>query len=76
MYDLWTTTALVILLAPGIVLTLPPSGGLMAVIVHAIVFYVVQAYVSPFVPSWGIWVALLVVLGIKAYVSRSSTPTY
>ena len=76
MYDLFTTTALVILLAPGVILTLPPSGGLMAVVVHAIVFYVVQAYVSPFVPSWGIWVALVVLLAIKTYASRSATPTY
>jgi hypothetical protein len=77
MYDLLTTTALVILLAPGVVLTLPPSGGLAAVIVHAVVFYVVQAFVSPYVPTWAIWVALVAVVGLKVFLSRSaSTPSY
>jgi hypothetical protein len=77
MYDLLTSSLLFVVLVPGVVLTLPPGGGLIAAIVHAVVFYVIQAFVSPFVPWWGIWIlATVVVLG-KWYMSRSvAAPMY
>ena len=76
MYDLFTSALLFILLTPGVLITLPPGASpLVAAIVHAIVFYLVQAYLTPYLPNWGIWIiAALVILG-KAYASRS-TPTY
>ena len=55
MYDLITSSILFVVLTPGVLLTLPPTGGIMAAIVHAVVFYVVQAYLSQYVPWWGIW---------------------
>ena len=53
---LLTVTLLFILLSPGVLLTLPPVGkkilcsgktSLVAVLVHAVVFYVVAAYLLP-----------------------------
>lgn len=75
MYDLITTALLFVLLTPGVVLTLPPGASILtAAIVHAIVFYVVQVYLSQFVPWWGIWIVFVVVLGARMY-GGSSTPT-
>ena len=76
MYDLITSTLLFVLLAPGFLVTLPPTGGVTAVVVHAIVFYVVQAFLSRYVPTWGIWVAVLAAVGIKVFMARSAAPTY
>jgi len=76
MYDLLTSTLLFVLLVPGFVLTLPPSGGLSAIIVHAIVFYVVQAFLPQYVPSWGIWIVVLGLVAIKVFAARSAAPTY
>jgi len=76
MYDLLTSTALFVLLAPGFLVTLPPGGGLSAIVVHAIVFYVVQTFLARYVPSWAIWVVLVATLGMKVYASRTATPTY
>jgi hypothetical protein len=74
MYDLLTSSVLFVLLVPGVLVTLPPSGGLSAAIVHAIVFYVVQMFVSVYVPWWALWVVAVVVLGGKAWAARSATP--
>ena len=72
MYDLLTSSLLFVILVPGVVVTLPPSGGLMSAVVHAVVFYVIQAFVSQYVPWWAIWaVALVVILGTW-YASRSA----
>lgn len=77
MYDLLTSSLLFIVLVPGVVLTLPPSGGLAAAIVHAIVFYVIQAFVSRYIPWWGIWIVAIVVILGKWYMSRSApAPMY
>lgn len=77
MYDLITSTLLFVLLAPGFLVTLPPTGGVTAIVVHAIVFYVVQAFLSRYVPTWGIWIAVLAAVGIKVFMARSaSAPTY
>lgn len=72
MYDLLTSSILFVILVPGVLLTLPPTGGIMAAIVHAIVFYVVQAYVSIYVPWWAIWVVGIVAL----YRGFTATPSY
>lgn len=72
MYDLLTSSLLFVVLVPGVVLTLPPSGGLAAAVVHAIVFYVIQAFVSRYVPWWGIWILAVVVILGKWYASRSA----
>jgi hypothetical protein len=77
MYDLLTSAVLFLILTPGVLVTLPPSGGITAAIVHAIVFYVVQAYLSQFVPWWGIWVAGVVIVGGRLWMARSpTTPSY
>lgn len=75
MYDGITSSLLFVLLVPGVLLTLPPSGGIMAVVVHAVVFYVVQSYMSAYVPWWGIWLAALVVVGGKLWAARSAPTT-
>lgn len=75
MYDAFTSAGLFLLLVPGIILTIPPSGGISAAVVHAIVFYVLQTYVSQYIPWWGIWIAVAVVVVLKLFVGRS-TPTY
>ncbi len=76
MYDLATSAVLFVLLTPGVLLTLPPGGGIMAAVVHAVVFYVVQAYLSAYVPWWGVWVAAAVVVGGRLWAARSAAPTY
>ena len=50
MYDAFTSAGLFLLLVPGIILTIPPTGGISAAVVHAIVFYVLQTYVSQYIP--------------------------
>jgi hypothetical protein len=73
MYDPITSAVLFVILTPGVVVTLPPGASpLIAAIVHAIVFYVIQAFVAPFVPWWGIWIAGAVVVGGKFYMGRST----
>ena len=77
MYDLITSTLLFVLLVPGFLLTLPPSGGVTAVVVHAIVFYVVQQFLSRIVPTWGIWIVVIGAIAIKVFMARSAAaPTY
>jgi hypothetical protein len=48
----------------------------MAAVVHAAVFYVIQAYLSQLVPWWGIWAAGAIVIGGRVWASRAATPTY
>jgi hypothetical protein len=75
MYDLITSALLFVILTPGVVLTLPPGASVItAAIVHAIVFYVVQAFVSRYVPWWGIWIIAVVVIAARMY--TPSAPTY
>jgi len=78
MYDAITSSLLFVMLVPGVLVTLPPSGGIMAALVHAVVFYVVQAYLSTLVPWWAIWVAGAVVVGGKLWMARSrpAAPMY
>ena len=73
MYDLITTSLLFIVLVPGVAVTLPPGASpLVAAIVHAIVFYVVQTYLTRYVPWWGIWIIAGVVIVGKYYMSRQA----
>jgi hypothetical protein len=74
--DSITLSALFFLLVPGVIITLPPGAGiLVAALVHAIVFWVVQAYLARFLPWWAIWAAALIVIGAKFYF-RSPAPSY
>ena len=73
MYDLFTSSILFLVLVPGVLVTLPPGGGITAAIVHAIVFYVVQRYVAAYVPWWGIWVVAVIAVLLKVF-GGSSTP--
>jgi len=75
MYDILTSTLLFALLVPGFALTLPPTGGIAAVVVHAIVFYVVQMFLPSYVPSWGIWIIAAIAIGAKVFMARSATTT-
>lgn len=72
MYDLLTSSVLFLVLVPGVLVTIPPGGGLLAAIVHAVVFYVVQRYVAAFVPWWGIWVLAAVAVALKVFATPSS----
>ncbi len=74
MYDLFTSSVLFLLLVPGVLVTLPPSGGIAAAIVHAVVFYVVQRYVAQYVPWWGIWIVAGLAVGVKLF-SAPAAPT-
>ncbi len=76
MYDLLTSAILFVILTPGVVLTLPPSGGVTAAIVHAVVFYVIQAFLAQYIPWWAIWVAGVLIVGGRLWAARPATPTY
>jgi hypothetical protein len=73
MYDLFTSSLLFVVLVPGVLVTLPPGGGITAAIVHAVVFYVVQRYVAQYVPWWGIWILAVVAVLVKLF-GGSSAP--
>jgi hypothetical protein len=74
MYDLFTSSILFLVLVPGVLVTLPPGGGISAAVVHAIVFYVVQRYVAAYVPWWGIWIVAVIAVLLKVF-GGSSTPS-
>jgi hypothetical protein len=74
MYDLLTSTLLVLLLTPGILVTLPPGGSILTVaIVHAIVFYVIQTFLARLVPWWGVWIAVAVVVGARFFMPTTTS---
>jgi hypothetical protein len=75
MYDLLTSSVLFLLLVPGVLVTIPPGGGIWAAVVHAIVFYVVQRWVAQYVPWWGIWVIAVIAVGLKLFSGGSPAPT-
>jgi hypothetical protein len=71
MYDLYTSAALFFILAPGVLVSLPPGGSIHVVaLVHAIVFFVVNQYVSAYVPVWAIWLVAAVVFFARFYMAR------
>jgi hypothetical protein len=75
MYDLLTSSVLFLVLVPGVLVTLPPGGGITAAVVHAVVFYVVQRYVAAYVPWWGIWIIAGIAVLLKVFGGSSSTPS-
>lgn len=75
MYDLLTSSVLFVILVPGVLVTIPPGGGITAAIVHGIVFWVVQRYVAQYIPWWGIWVIAAIALLLKVFGATSSTPS-
>ena len=72
MYDLLTSSVLFLLLVPGVLVTIPPGGGLTAAVVHAIVFYVVQRFVSAYIPWWGICVGALIAVALKMFATPAA----
>jgi hypothetical protein len=79
MYDIVTTSLLFFVLAPGVLLTLPPGGsGLIVGLVHTIVFFVVLQFLSRYIPWWGIWLTAVLVAGISYYRSSAAAapPAY
>jgi hypothetical protein len=76
MYDLFTSSILFLVLVPGVLVTLPPGGGITAAVVHAIVFYVVQRYVASYVPWWGIWIVAVIAIALKVFSSPAPTPSF
>jgi hypothetical protein len=75
MYSLLTSAVLFIVLTPGVLVTIPPGASpVVAAIVHAIVFYVVQAYLSTIVPWWAIWIIGGLVVGMKLFTRTSPAP--
>ena len=72
MYDLLTSSVLFLILVPGVLVTIPPGGGITAAIVHAIVFYVVQRFVAQFVPWWGIWVVAALAVLLKVFATPAA----
>lgn len=68
MYDIITTSLLFFVLAPGVLLTLPPGGSPLVVgLVHTVVFFVVIQFLSRYIPWWGIWITAALVAGIAMY---------
>ena len=75
MYDLLTSSILFLVLVPGVLVTIPPGGGVIAAVVHAVVFYVVQRYVAQYVPWWGVWVLAAIAVALKLFGGASAAPT-
>lgn len=73
MYDLFTSSLLFLVLVPGVLVTIPPGGGITAAFVHAIVFYVVQRYVAQYIPWWAIWIVAVIAVLLKVF-GGSSAP--
>lgn len=73
MYDLFTSTVLFVILTPGMLTMLPPSGGVLAVLVHAAAFYAIQAVAAQFIPWQVIWVLGSMVLFYRLYSLRTSS---
>lgn len=77
MYDLITSSLLFFVLVPGVLVTLPPGASIgMSALVHAVVFYVVQAFLSRFIPWWGIWIAAAGAVAMSFYSRPAPTGMY
>jgi len=73
MYDLITSSLLFIVLVPGVLLTV--GSGVTAAVIHGIVFYVIQRFVSQFVTWWIIWAAVVGVVAWRFTSTASSSAT-
>jgi len=65
MYDLITSSLLFVALVPGVIVSI--GSGVTAAVIHAVVFYVVQRFLSQYVPWWIVWAAVLVVIAVKFF---------
>ncbi len=72
MYSLFTSSILMFVLTPGILI---PAflGFFYSALLHAVVFYIVLSYVSNIVPWWVIWIlaAIAVYRGSVGFSSAS-----
>jgi hypothetical protein len=74
MYDLATSSLLFVVLVPGVVLSL--GSGITAAIVHGIVFYVIQRFISQYIPWWIIWAGAIFAIGWKFFGGTSNYSGY
>ena len=76
MYDLLTSSLLFVALVPGVILSV--GSGITAAVIHGVVFYVIQRFISQFVPWWAIWAIVIAAVGWKLYngMSAGSTSPY
>jgi uncharacterized membrane protein YgdD (TMEM256/DUF423 family) len=65
MYSLITSTLLFVALVPGVILSV--GSGITAAVIHGIVFYVVQQFLSPYVPWWILWAVVIIAVGLKLF---------
>ncbi len=61
MYDLITSSLLFVALVPGVILSV--GSGVVAALIHGVVFYVVQRFVSQYVPWWAVWALVIAAVG-------------
>lgn len=73
MYDGITSALLFVALVPGVILSL--GSGITAAIIHGVVFYVIQRFISQYVPWWIVWAVVIIAVGWKFF-GGSSTPSY
>jgi hypothetical protein len=73
MYDLLTSSLLFVVLVPGVVLSI--GSGVVAALVHAAVFYVIQRFISQFVPWWVIWAIAIGAIGWRLSSGSSTAGT-
>jgi hypothetical protein len=61
MYDLITSSLLFVALVPGVILSV--GSGVVAALIHGVVFYVVQRFLSQYVPWWAVWALVIAAVG-------------
>jgi hypothetical protein len=74
MYDLITSTLLFVVLVPGVVLSI--GSGVLAALIHGVVFYVVQAFLSQYVSRWIIWAIVIAAVGWRLSSSGGVSSSY
>jgi hypothetical protein len=70
MYDVVTSSLLFIALVPGVILSV--GSGVTAAIIHGVVFYVIQRFISQYVPWWIIWAVVILGVGWKFFGGSSA----
>lgn len=71
MYDLITSSLLFVALVPGVILSV--GSGVTAAVIHGVVFYVIQRFVSQLIPWWIVWAAVVGVVAWRLTSSVSAT---
>jgi hypothetical protein len=75
MYSLLTSTLLFVALVPGVILSI--GSGITAAVIHGVVFYVIQQFVSKYVPWWILWAVVIIAIGLKFFGgSPYASPSY